>query len=230
MRCLLTIGYLCISVLFLQCSTTKRPSIFNLEGERLSVVEQQLRDQAEQIKVLEADLHKLRTKASERGLRQPSIKLRPKADEKIADLQWEDKDEVISDSRHESMFLYSQGLRCLKANQLDKAVSHFSNFLKLEPEHVYADRARYLIAEAHYLNGEYGLMLNECRVLETRYPQSFRVPDCQLKRALGFIKLNKKEVAKSILRDLISKFPREAVSKEARAVLVSLIVPPLLDE
>lgn len=133
--------------------------------------------------------------------------------------------ESIADSTHETMHLYYRGLQQLQEGQYEDAQASFREFLKLSPNHVYADRAQYLVAEAHFKSHELGLVVIATNVLESRYPHSFRVPDALYKRALALDGMGQPDQARATLRDLLKRFPKDPTADGASRLLASLAGP-----
>lgn len=134
---------------------------------------------------------------------------------------------TVADSAHETMQLYYRGLQLLEEKRYDEALKNLRAFLKLSPDHVYADRAEYLISQAHFMNKEYGLVVVETNLLESRYPYSVRLPEALYKRALAYEGMGQQEQARRTLRDFLSRFPKDPLAGEASRRLgeVSLAEP-----
>lgn len=139
---------------------------------------------------------------------------------------------TVATSKTESMHSYFEGNRLLEQGKYDLALGSFRDFLKASPDHVYADRAQFQIAEAHFLNKDYGLVVVATNLLESRYPYSFKVPESILKRALSFEGLGQKDPARNVLKDLIKRYPESPSAKVAVAKLAELggdsSAPPML--
>ncbi len=132
--------------------------------------------------------------------------------------------ETVVDSRHEGLHLYRQGLQLARDRKFDEALDKFRQFLKENPDHVYADRAQYQIAEAHYGNKEYGLVIVAAQLLETRYPYSFRIPEACYFRAMALLNMGQRPQAADALRDVMRRFPKEIVAENASRKLAELTV------
>jgi len=173
----------------------------------------------------------------------PVKKLAPKAEmPKGADLITADdadplaplQENTIASSKHESMHSYFEGTRLIEDGKLDLALSSFRDFLKANPDHVYADRAQFQIADAHFRNKDYGLVVVATNLLESKYPYSFKIPEALFKRALSLAGLGQAEPARTALKDLMKRFPESPAAKLAVNKLVELggatipSAPPLL--
>ncbi len=144
------------------------------------------------------------------------------------------QENTVASSKHEDMHFYFEGLRLLEEQKFDLALASFRDFLKSNPVHVYADRAQFQIAEAHFLNKDYGLVVVATNLMESRYPYSFKLPEALYKRAVSFANLGQSESAQKSLRDLLNRFPDSSTAKLATLKLAELggqpsTAPPLLE-
>lgn len=135
-----------------------------------------------------------------------------------------EEDAVVADSRHEGMHWYYRGVEALKQGDYDQAVNFLRTFLKDNADHVYADRAEFLISRAHFLNREYGLVIVGTNLLEKRYPNSLKLPDAVYQKSLSYLGLGQREEAKRSLKDLIVRFPKDPVADMASRKLAELSV------
>jgi len=144
------------------------------------------------------------------------------------------QENTVASSKHESMHAYFEGTRLVEDGKLDMALSSFRDFLKANPDHVYADRAQFQIADAHFRNKDYGLVVVATNLLESKYPYSFKIPEALFKRALSLAGLGQAEPARTALKDLMKRFPESPAAKLAVNKLVELggattpSAPPLL--
>ncbi len=128
----------------------------------------------------------------------------------------------IADSTFETMQIYYRGLQQIEARDYDGALASFREFLNLDPENVYADRARYWIGEANFLANEFGLAIVESNLLESKHPQSFRLPDSLMMRALAYEQGNQPRLAIDTLRDLTKRFPKLLLFERASKKLAEM--------
>ena len=136
--------------------------------------------------------------------------------------------ESVVDSSQESMHFYYRALEQLKLRQFDEVLLSITDFLNATPDHVYADRARYLVAQAHIGGHEWGLALAACNLLEAKYPHSFRVPDSLLLKAKALLGIGDTEAGRQALRDVIRRYPRSGLAREAIDRLSELPADPSL--
>ncbi len=157
----------------------------------------------------------------------PITRLTPTGDgqgETTEEGEGEDETETVVDSRHEGLHLYRQALQLAKDRKFDEAIEKFRRFLQENPSHVYSDRAQYQIAEAHYGNKEYGLVIVAARLLETKYPYSFRIPEACYYRAMALLNMGQRPQATEALREIMKRFPHETVAEHASRKLAELSV------
>ncbi|NBW98309.1 outer membrane protein assembly factor BamD [bacterium] len=129
-------------------------------------------------------------------------------------------EEVLADSQDEGMHLYHAGLKFREQGQWESAAQLFNEFVSQNPDHVYADRAQFLLLSSHFKLGEFGLVLTDSRFFENRFPESSKLPEVLYLSALAHIKLGDHEKGISGLKTLISGFPRSAIVTQAQQELI----------
>jgi TolA-binding protein len=129
---------------------------------------------------------------------------------------------LIASSRHESMTWYNQGLALMQGARYDEAASSFARFLRMEPEHVYADRAQFRMAECQFRNHEFGLALVAYNQLVSRFPASIKVPESMYQAALSHLKMGQTSSAKNVLHDLLRQYPMDSMATPASKKLAEL--------
>lgn len=162
----------------------------------------------------------------------PIKKLAPKPTEEDEEDLDVDREEGLSiaDSSHEAMHWYYAGLKEMGEKKFEKSNAQFQRFLKDYPNHVYADRASYWVAKNNFANQEYSLAIIETNRLESRFPESVRVPDSMLTRAEAFIALKQTKPAEEILRDILGRYPGSSQAETASRKLAALDMKPLSDQ
>ncbi|NBX75773.1 MAG: outer membrane protein assembly factor BamD [Proteobacteria bacterium] len=139
------------------------------------------------------------------------------------DLALEDSmGETLADSSFESMNTYYEAISLRDAGKYDEAVEKLNRFILENPDHVYSDRAQFLILDSHFKNREYGLALVDSFLLENRYSESRKIPEAVHKRALAYLNLGDKEKGAQTLKMLLESFPSSAVIPSAKETLASL--------
>lgn len=144
------------------------------------------------------------------------------------------EDDSVADSGQESMHFYLQALELLEEKRYEQALQSLRSFVTENPTHVYADRAQYLIAETHFQNREYGLVIVATNLLEARYPHSFRLPEALYKRAIAYLSMNQAAPAKTTLQHLLQRYPKDPLAETASKELAKLLqgnnAPPLMPD
>lgn len=220
-----TISVTSLCVVLIGCATTTPH--FKQEDERVAMLIQMGKDQADEIEKLKG---RVETLEAHRAAPRVSVKKlipSPRA-EPPQDLD-EFTGEVVADSRHEPMHLYFRAFQALENGHPDEALQHLEQFLIIQPNHVYADRAQFLIAEAQFRSHEYGLALTEYQALERKFPYSFKVPESMFQRALILLQMDQKEGARALFRELLSKYPTHPTAKMALRKVTELQAPELIE-
>ena len=118
--------------------------------------------------------------------------------------------------------LYEQGLTQLQANQYQKAISTWEEYLKQFPEGTFAKEARVRIAETFETLENYQQAISHYQKFIEKYPQDSKTPEVKLKQASNFIKLGMFEEAKTFLTQLIKDYPKTPEAEAAEEKLKEL--------
>jgi len=231
-----TVVLLCLPLLT-RCvhQSPDRNTKINPIEDRMAALEIDLRDQSVEIARLQALIRQLKksqpTERSETTLGSliqkkaisedkkpvPTLKLKPEESESLSLVSPLMADsETIVDSSQELMQNYYRGLQLVSDKKYEDAIDSFRLFIKENPNHVYADRAQYLIADSYFKNKEYAMAIVAINLLETKFPYTLKLPEALYRRGLFLIEMNQKTQAKITLSQLIKKFPKEPVSLIAR--------------
>lgn len=132
------------------------------------------------------------------------------------------EESTLVDSAYESIHWYYEGLKMREVAEYDKAVKAFTRFLSENPDHVYADRAQFMIFDSHFKNQDYALALSDSILFENRFADSFKYPNVLLNRGLALLSLGKKKEALTTLDTLVALFPKSEIAKTAQEKLVAL--------
>ena len=118
--------------------------------------------------------------------------------------------------------LYRKAFGLLKKRQYEAAVAAFQEQLRQYPKGPYADNAHYWLGEAFYVKRDYSGALAEFQRLLYQHPQSPKVPGALLK--IGYIQDERKNRvrARTVLEDLIRRFPQSTEARLARARLARM--------
>lgn len=146
---------------------------------------------------------------------------------KIVSLQHElavkpNQEETLVDSSFENMNAYYEAIQLRETGQYDEAVEKLNRFIVENPDHVYSDRAQFLILDSHFRNKEFGLVLVDSFLLENRYRDSKKLPEALHKRALAYLKLGDPEKGNQTLKMLMESYPKSAVIPDAKETWATL--------
>jgi TolA-binding protein len=231
-----TVVLLCLPVLA-RCvhKSPDRKAVVNPIEDRMAALEIDLRDQSREIARLQGVIQQLKkshpTERSEETLGSlikktvpsdetkpvPTLKLKPEESEfssQVSPLMADS--ETIVDSSQELMQNYYRGLQLATEKKYDDAIDSFRLFIEENPNHIYADRAQYLIADSYFRNKEYGMVVVATNLLETKFPYSLKLPEALYRRGLALIEMNQKSQAKLTFSQLVKNFPKEPVSLVVR--------------
>lgn len=120
----------------------------------------------------------------------------------------EQVDSEASQFYHTSYTAYMNG-------DYDTAIAGFEKFLETYGETELADMAQYWIAESFFGLGEYETALNEYDRLIGEYPESDKVADAYLNKAVTYIQLDRQIEAISHLKYVVNRFPNTAAAQQA---------------
>ena len=221
-----------VSIWLLGCATQSVEKMAPLKESskdaRIRELEEKLADKQEEIERLmgKLDGRQASTKPKATVKAKTVVKAEtPKVPQSI--LPSEDTDSTLADSSQENMHYYYEALANLREQQYDKALQSLHRFLSLDPQHVYADRAQFLIAHTHFTNKEYGLAVVASNLLEARYPYSFKLPESLYERGLAYLEMKQEGQARNTLKNLIQNFPQSDSAQDAAKKLAQLMKPAL---
>ena len=237
-------------VIFLSgCASSPKAPIVDYREDRFTTLTEQLAIQRRKIEYLSSEVKELKRKfnqaqAEVKAPAVPTKKALPKVSKRMeapkvppaqpAASDNDDKSELVADSSFESMHLYFRGMQLRKEKKYDEAISAFREFYETFPDHVYADRAHYLVVRSLYDNREYQLAIVSANQMIGRYPHSFRIPEAIYYRSLSYQELGNREEAYDGFRELVQDFPKTESAKIARDQLGAMgqrsaSAPKLLD-
>lgn len=225
-----TLALICL-LLLVRCGSSPKPKkvVINPLAERITALEMDLKDQSKEMARLHSLIHDLRqpksitkTENSDEDLKfqhpaPPVVKLKPQDKEEIRPISpLMDELETVADSSQDSMQSYYRGLQLYQQKKYEDAVETLRAFISENPNHVYADRAQFLIADSYFLMKEYGMVIVATNLLETKYPFSQKMAEATYKRGIAFIEMNDLAQAKTALNQLMKNFPKEPSAELAR--------------
>lgn len=130
--------------------------------------------------------------------------------------------EVEPDALAEEREAYQKAFNLLRQLQYDPATAAFKSFIKKYPKGRYAHIAQYWLGEANYARRDFKQAIADYQMLIDHYPQSPKVAEAMLK--LGYSRWELKAVigAKTVLDQLVAKYPNSAEAKQAQPLLEKL--------
>ena len=117
---------------------------------------------------------------------------------------------------------YEEALNAFQNNQIKKADSDLTAFIRKYPSSPYLPLALFWSGNTKYALKDYNGSINQLQTLITRFPGHQRVPAAMLTLGNANLESGKKAVAKKILSDLIAKYPDSEAAKEAKPIVANI--------
>jgi tol-pal system protein YbgF len=118
--------------------------------------------------------------------------------------------------------LYNRAYDTFTRGELDAAHSLFNTFLAKYPRGKFSDNARFWIGESLYRRNRFEEAILEYEKVKKDFPSGDKVPAALLKQALSFLRLNRKEEATILLKELIRHYPQSEQAGMAKEQLEKL--------
>jgi tol-pal system protein YbgF len=115
--------------------------------------------------------------------------------------------------------LYQNGLRDYNTGNYDLAHQEFADYIRNFPSNDLASNAQFYLGEIMYAQGDYKDAINAYDAVLTNYPNSFKLADSLLKKAMAEQQLHMKVSAARDYRAVTRKFPGSDASRRAEARL-----------
>jgi tol-pal system protein YbgF len=115
--------------------------------------------------------------------------------------------------------LYQNGLRDYNTGNYDLAHQEFADYIRNFPSNDLASNAQFYLGEINYSQGDYKDAINAYDAVLTNYPNSFKLADSLLKKAMAEQQLHMKISAERDYRAVVRKFPGSDASRRAEARL-----------
>lgn len=115
--------------------------------------------------------------------------------------------EKAKKTENEEKDIYMEAYRTFKKENFTAAREQFEALLGKYPESELSDNARFWISESYYREKNYEDAILAYQELFDNNPQSDKVPGALLKQGLAFYELKKERIGKTILEQLVEKFP-----------------------
>lgn len=110
----------------------------------------------------------------------------------------------------------------LKERRYEEAIPEFKAFNLKYPNSTYAANAHYWLGQLLFNKNDLAAAKTEFEVVYNKFQESPKRSDSMLKLAIVEQKLNNNDKAKSLLKELVSKYPTSSAAKLAKARLESL--------
>ena len=117
---------------------------------------------------------------------------------------------------------YEEALNAFQNNQVKKADSDLTAFIRKYPSSPYLPLALCWSGNTKYALKDYNGSINQLQTLITRFPGHQRVPAAMLTLGNANLESGKKAVAKKVLSDLITKYPDSEAAKEAKPIVANI--------
>ena len=117
---------------------------------------------------------------------------------------------------------YEEALNAFQNNQIKKADSDLTVFIRKYPSSPYLPLALFWSGNTKYALKDYNGSINQLQTLITRFPGHQRVPAAMLTLGNANLESGKKAVAKKVLSDLIAKYPDSEAAKEAKPIVANI--------
>ena len=117
---------------------------------------------------------------------------------------------------------YEEALNAFQNNQIKKADSDLTAFIRKYPSSPYLPLALFWSGNTKYALKDYNGSINQLQTLITRFPGHQRVPAAMLTLGNANLESGKKAVAKKVLSDLITKYPDSEAAKEAKPIVANI--------
>ncbi|WP_251371890.1 tol-pal system protein YbgF [Polynucleobacter sp. MWH-UH24A] len=117
---------------------------------------------------------------------------------------------------------YEEALNAFQNNQVKKADSDLTAFIRKYPSSPYLPLALFWSGNTKYALKDYNGSINQLQTLISRFPGHQRVPAAMLTLGNANLESGKKAVAKKVLSDLISKYPDSEAAKEAKPIVANI--------
>ena len=117
---------------------------------------------------------------------------------------------------------YEEALNAFQNNQVKKADSDLTAFIRKYPSSPYLPLALFWSGNTKYALKDYNGSINQLQTLISRFPGHQRVPAAMLTLGNANLESGKKAVAKKVLSELIAKYPDSEAAKEAKPIVANI--------
>ena len=118
--------------------------------------------------------------------------------------------------------LYDAGYKAFTDGKYSQSLQSFTDFTKNYSKHNLIGNAWFWKGESNFRLKNYANAALDYEQVIANYPKNQKVPAAYLKQAMSFKEVNKKDVARFRLEDLIKKFPNAPEAARAKQLLKEL--------
>ncbi|HTU33930.1 MAG TPA: tol-pal system protein YbgF [Candidatus Acidoferrum sp.] len=115
--------------------------------------------------------------------------------------------------------LYQNALRDYNSGNYPLANQEFSDYIRNFPRNDLASNAQFYLGEILYAQGDYKSAVDSYDSVLTNYPNSFKLSDSLLKKAMAEQKLRERVSAQRDYRLVVRRFPGSPSARKAEAML-----------
>lgn len=115
--------------------------------------------------------------------------------------------------------LYQNALRDYNSGNYPLANQEFSDYIRNFPRNDLASNAQFYLGEILYAQGNYKSAVDSYDAVLTNYPNSFKLSDSLLKKAMAEEKLRERTSAERDYRLVVRRFPGSPAARRAAAML-----------
>ncbi|MCB1733766.1 MAG: tol-pal system protein YbgF [Gammaproteobacteria bacterium] len=110
---------------------------------------------------------------------------------------------------------YESAFKLLTDGRHAQAKTGFQAYLEKYPKGDYADESQYWLGEIGYQTRDFDFALAEFKKLTENFPQSTKMPNALLKSGFVYYEKGDKASAKSVLEDVVKRFPDTTAARLA---------------
>jgi tol-pal system protein YbgF len=118
--------------------------------------------------------------------------------------------------------IYDDAYRTFEARQYEDAIKKMQMLVAQYPDHVLSGNAKFWIGESYFNLKKYENSILAYEEVITKHKGHRKVPAAMLKQAYAFIEIGDKKAARSVLNDLVDKYPKSEMASKAKEKLAAI--------
>ncbi|MBI3988028.1 MAG: tol-pal system protein YbgF [candidate division NC10 bacterium] len=115
--------------------------------------------------------------------------------------------------------LYKASLQAYNHGNYQEAAKGFQSYIERYPKESLISNAHFWLGECYYRQNDYVKAIQHFDIVLKDYPDSNKVPGALLKRGYAFLELGREDAGKTILQELIKRYPATREADIARSRL-----------